>query len=131
MVLRTDFSDQSAWESVRDAIREPVRPFGGFPGDEFCASVEFVDDVAYQDITKEQLLGIVQDYDHSFIILVDQTTISLPEFPLLVVDLREEPGREFRAIPSQIGIVEANLSLANMDFHEFADFVDEDGVLAL
>ncbi|HLF89873.1 MAG TPA: hypothetical protein VI451_13065 [Anaerolineales bacterium] len=40
----------------------------------------------------------------------------------------EEYGREFRAIPSQIQGIENNLSIANMDFEEFADSVDEDGV---
>ena len=85
--------------------------------------------MAYQDATKEQLLRLVpKDYEHSFIILVDRTAISQPEFPLLIVDLYEEPGREFRAIPSQIQGIENNLSLANMDFAEFADSVSEDGV---
>jgi hypothetical protein len=121
LVLRTDFSNQSAWERICAAIREPV--------DDFHAYVEFVDDAAYQDMTKEQLLQLVpRDYAHSFIILVDRTAISLSESPLLIIDLYEEPGREFRAIPSQIQGIENNLSIANMDFYEFADSVDEDGV---
>lgn len=121
LVLRTDFSDQSAWERICAAIREPV--------DDFRAYVEFVDDVAYRNMTKEQLLQLVPiDYPHSFLILVDQTATSLPEFPLLIVDLYEEPGREFRAIPSQIQGIENNLSIANMDFREFADSADENGV---
>ena len=123
LVLRTDFSNQSAWEEIRAEIQKPVGIF------RFRANVEFVDDTAYQDITKEQLLQLVpEDYDHSFIMLVDQVTISHPEFPLLIVDLYDEPGREFRAIPSQIQGIENNLSIANMDFYEFAELVDEDGI---
>ena len=121
LVLRTDFSNQPAWERICAAIREPVEGFRAY--------VEFVDDAAYQDMTKEQLLRLVpRGYAHSFIILVDRTAISSPEFPLLVIDLYAEPGREFRAIPSQVQGIENNLSIANMDFYEFADSVDEDGV---
>ena len=40
----------------------------------------------------------------------------------------DEPGRTFRVIPSEMWSVENNLSIANMDFAEFADAVDEDGV---
>jgi len=123
LVLRTDFSDQPAWEAIRAEIQKPVGLF------QFRAYVEFVDDPIYQDLTKERLLQIVpKDYDHGFIVLVDQFSISHPESPLLVVDLYDEPGREFRAIPSQIQGIENNLSIANMDFYEFAELVDEDGV---
>ncbi len=123
LVLRTDFSNQVVWERIRAAIREPTSDFG------FRANVEFIDDVAYRDMTEDQLLRLVpQNYEHSFIILVDRTAISQPEFPLLIVDLYEEPGRGFRAIPSQIPGIENNLSIANMDFADFADAVGEDGV---
>jgi hypothetical protein len=37
-------------------------------------------------------------------------------------------GREFRTIPSKIQGIENNLSIANMDFEEFANTVDERGV---
>jgi hypothetical protein len=50
------------------------------------------------------------------------------ERPVLVVDLSQEPGRTFRVIPGQMWGVENNLSLANMEFSEFADNVDPDGV---
>ena len=39
-----------------------------------------------------------------------------------------EPGRAFRAIPSEVEPIVANLAIANMDFSEFADYADEDGV---
>jgi hypothetical protein len=50
------------------------------------------------------------------------------EHLLLVVDLYAERGREFRAEPSQIQGIENNLSIANMDFAEFADNCDPEGV---
>ena len=123
LVLRTDFSNQSAWEEIRAEIQKPVGIF------RFRANVEFIDDTAYQDITKEQLLQLVpEDYNHNLIMVVDQVAISHPELPLLIIDLYDEPGREFRAIPSQIQGIENNLSIANMGFYEFAELVDEDGI---
>jgi hypothetical protein len=48
--------------------------------------------------------------------------------PLLVIDLLEEPTREIRVIASEFWSIENNLSLANMDFDEFASAAREDGV---
>jgi hypothetical protein len=123
LIIRTDFSSQSRWDDICAEIRKPVGDYG------FLAYVEFLDDESYKDITKQQLLEQVpRDYPHTFIILVDQTAISDPESPLLILDLYAEPGREFRAGPSQVQGIQNNLSIANMDFAEFADNVDEDGV---
>jgi hypothetical protein len=123
LVLRTDFSDQVAWDKICAAIREPVGEF------HFLAYVDFLDRERYANITKEELLELLpNDYNHFFIIVVDQIAISDSEHPLLIVELFEKSGREFRAIPSQIQAIENNLSIANMDFDEFADSVDEDGV---
>ena len=63
-----------------------------------------------------------------FVFIVDRTTFTNPEQPVLVVDLCNELGRTFRIIPSEMWGVENNLSLSNMDFFEFADNVDADGV---
>ena len=63
-----------------------------------------------------------------FFFIVDKTTLSDKDQPVLVVDLQKEPGRTFRVIPSQMWAVENNLSLANMGFDEFADSVDADGI---
>lgn len=123
LVLRTDFSNQSAWERICADIQKPVGIF------RFRANVEFLDDVEYAGITKEQLLELIpENYSHSFIVLVDQMAISHPDHPLLVVDLYEKSGRELRAIPSRVQSIENNLSIANMDFEEFAEAVEEDGI---
>jgi hypothetical protein len=45
-----------------------------------------------------------------------------------VVDLYAEPGRTFRVVPRETWAVENNLSIANMDFAEFADRADPDGI---
>jgi hypothetical protein len=123
LILRTDFSNSSAWEAI---CKESQRPVGTF---RFRANIEFLDDVEYAGITKEQLLALVpESYNHTFIVIADPLAISHPDHPLLVIDLYGGSGNEFRAVPSQIQSIENNLSIANMDFEEFAEAVDEGGV---
>lgn len=120
-VVRTDFSDQGAWERVRDGISW-VTPDG------FGAVVSFVDDPAFAGLTVADLLeagtGLAA---HALLLVVDETTIRSAEHPVLVVDLRSR-ARSFRAVPHTIQEIENNLSTANMDWEEFADGVDADGV---
>jgi len=121
LVLRTDFSDAAAWEALCAAIREPVG--------EFKAYVDFVSDPEYDGMTTEQLLALIPHSSYrSFMFVVDRIALSHPDSPILVVDLYAEPGRIFRVIPSEMWGVENNLSIANMDFAEFADEADSDGV---
>lgn len=123
LVLRTDFSNQAAWEAIRSKIQKPVGLL------RFRANLEFLDDPAYAGITKNDLLGLIpENYDHTFIVVVDQTAVTRPGNPLLVVDLVEKSGNEFRADPTMLQSIENNLSIANMDFEEFAGHVDPDGV---
>lgn len=119
LVLRTDFSDQGAWKSICEAIREPQ--------DEYEAFVECLDDKEFADLTKDQLIKrLPEGYPHTFLIVVDKQAVTHPEHPILVLDVFEDPGREFRAIPSQIAPVENNLSNGSLDFEDFAEAVDED-----
>jgi len=119
-VLRTDYSDDGAWERLCAAIQAPA---------EFRANVSFVSDPAYQGLTVTQIADLLPaDFGHPFIFIADETAIRHSEHPVLVVDLNEEPGRTFRVVPSAMWSVENNLSIANMDFYEFADSVDADGV---
>jgi hypothetical protein len=119
LVLRTDFSTDSGWESVCEAISTPVG--------EFQAQLSCVSDPAFDGLTIERLLKLKHG-DHGYVFIVDHDTLAGPEKPVLVVDLEDDPGRRFRVVPSQMWSVENNLSLANMDFSEFAERVDEDGV---
>jgi hypothetical protein len=125
LVIRTDFSDPAGWDAVRSAIGEPVHD----PAGTFQAYVEFVSDPEYQGLTSAQALSILPSGLHSsFIFLVDRVSLSDPEHPILVVDLYDQPGRTFRVIPAEMWAVENNLSIANMDFDEFAGAVDQDGI---
>src|ERR1700730_6812291 len=120
VVIRTDFDNQQAWETICKLIRAPVHEFG----EPYYAYVEFLDDTEFRNLSKEELLARVPgDYNHTFLLVVDSIAISQPEFPILVIDVRIERGRSFRATPEQIQGIQNNLSIANMDFYEFADAV--------
>jgi hypothetical protein len=122
LLLRTDFSDNAAWVSLCEAVQQPNE-------DGFKAFVDCVSDPAFDGLTIEQLVALTRRGPYrSFAFLADRTTFTKPERPVLVVNLSREPGRTFRVIPREMWGVENNLSLANMDFHEFADDVDPDGV---
>ena len=121
LVVRTDFTDDAAWEALCRTILEPVGAFRPY--------VDFVNDPAYDGSTTEHLLAHVPHAStNTFMFIVDRTTLSLPHHPILVMDVDTEPGRTFRVLPSKLWSVDNNLSIANMDFAEFADAVDPDGV---
>ncbi|WP_406291585.1 DUF6924 domain-containing protein [Embleya sp. NBC_00896] len=123
-VLRTDFSASERWEAVRTAIDSPSMDAYGFVPD-----VEFVDDPDYRDLSTEQILALVPgSWAHPILVVFDRIAVASAEFPLLVIDLMAERGREMRVIAAELWSIEANLSISNMDFHEFADGADEDGV---
>ena len=121
LLVRTDFSDPSTWQKLITAVRTPADPF--------IFNMEIVDDRANSDATVEQLVkALPEAYPHSFMVVADSIAISQPEHPLLVVDLYGERGRQFRAVAAQIAPIDNNLSIANMDFEEFAELVDDAGV---
>ncbi|HZE32490.1 MAG TPA: hypothetical protein VE198_13760 [Actinoallomurus sp.] len=121
-VLRTDFSDEKAWESLLAAIATPNE-------DEFMAYVDFVEDPAHRDLTPEQILALVpEQFEHAILIVADRVALASPEMPLLVIDLWEERGRGLRVVVEELWSIENNLSISNMDFVEFADAAGEDGV---
>lgn len=123
MVLRTDFSDEAAWQALCVAIETPT------PDEGFQARVEYINDRDFEGISVETALAnLSADWSHTFLFIVDHEAIANPEHPILVVDLYDERGRIFRVIPTEMWGVENNLSIANMDFTEFADSADADGV---
>ena len=122
LLLRTDFTDEAAWTALCEAAQEE--------SDEgFQARVDCISDLAYDGLTVKQLVALApKGGDHSFAFVVDRISLTNPEHPVLVVDLYHEPGRTFRVIPSEMWAIENNLAISNMDFFDFADNVDADGI---
>jgi hypothetical protein len=139
-VIRTDFSDGNQWHKVRELI-SAAQEESGF---EFFAHVKFVSLENYRDKdVRDLVVSLPDNYPFHFCFVVDRECIVNQDHRVLVVgfypsDLqsyrrppRETPTREiktFRALPSQIQSIENNLSIANMDFEEFASKADKDGV---
>ena len=122
LLLRTDFSDDAAWAALCDAAQAQSE-------EGFQARLECISDRAYDGLTIDQLAALARTNDDlGYIFLADRVALTNPEQPILVVDLYDEPGRTFRVIPREMWGVENNLSLANMDYSDFADNVDRDGV---
>ena len=119
-VLRTDFSDQAAWDAIRKEVMQPV--------DGFYANVDFIDDPEFANVSRDELMKLIpRNMRHSFIVVADKSSMS-GEHLLHVIDLLAEQGREFRAEPSRVQSIENNLSIANMDFADFAENCDPEGV---
>ena len=95
LLIRTDFSDETAWKKLNAAVSEPSDPF--------IFNMEIVDDPANSEATVEQLMeALPDDYPHSFIVVADHAAVSQPDYPLLVVDLVGERGRQFRAVATAV-----------------------------
>jgi hypothetical protein len=120
LVLRVDFSDDAAWGALQMSINQPDQD----------PSATYISDPAYAGASIQALID--QDsrdepYHLRYLFIADGVTMRNEEHPLLAVDLREQPGRTFRVPPRWYADVSANLALANMDFHEFADAADPSG----
>ena len=72
--------------------------------------------------------GIPDLAAYGCVFVADATAMSAAEHHLLVLDPANPDGQTFRVIPSEAWGVENNLAIANMDYSEFADAADPDGV---
>ncbi len=121
-VIRTDFTDEATWKKIQKNVAA-TNPMG------FSAHVQFVDDRQYSGLTGQELLQRFPGLDeYGCVLVADAMAMSTAEHHLLVLDPSNPEGETFRVIPSEAWGVENNLSLANMDYSEFADSADPDGV---
>ncbi|MEU4713106.1 hypothetical protein AB0F73_05510 [Micromonospora purpureochromogenes] len=118
--MRTDFSDDAGWDVLKAAIDSRD-----------ATGATYVSDPMYAGITVQELVDMdaaASDDDKlTYLFLADAMTMTDDEHPLLAVDLYTEPGRTFRLPPRWYADVSANLTIANLDFDEFADVSDETG----
>lgn len=120
-LVRTDFSDDRAWERVIEAVSQP-----SVHG--FLANLSPVNDHRYDNADPVELAKEADaNTNLSLLIIADSRTMNEPQMPLLCVD-PIPPDGQFRCIPAELWGVENNVSLANMDFGEFASAVEADGI---
>ncbi|GAB04767.1 hypothetical protein GOAMR_21_00175 [Gordonia amarae NBRC 15530] len=129
LLIRTDFTDDQRWREVALAATASVDSGDEFP---FQANLTCIDNPDNAGLTPEQLRARIGDDPPSFAFLADTVTMTDPEMPIIALDCGDpeydEPGRTFRIIPSEMWGIENNLSIANMDFRDFADSAADDGV---
>jgi hypothetical protein len=122
LLVRTDFTDSAAWQRVRSAVRtESV--------DGFLAYLTIVDDRVFDGASSEDLreAAVVGENHPPVLFIVDHAALGAGH-PIQVVNLRGKSRPSFRCIARELWSVENNLSIANMDWEEFADRADTDGV---
>ena len=120
LVIRTEFSDDAAWDRLCRAIRTPSP-------DGFLANVECVSDRGQEGATTDALVSNAPD-SHRLVFAADRITLTHPEQPILAVYLCATPFLTVRVIPSELWGIENNISLGNMDFEEFVSNADADGI---
>lgn len=124
LLVRTDYSDDVAWDAVVDAV-QAVYPSDDF--DRMGTAFDPVESPELEGLDPGALLELPRAGHLSAIAVADARAMT--DHTLLFVDFNEygEPGRTFRAIREQVEAIVANLSIANMDFAEFADNTGPDG----
>jgi hypothetical protein len=128
-IVRTDFSDDDAWESAWRDITAPRE----YWDDEVVLYATLVAEREFENWSGEELAALLTAHstNHTLVFGVDAVTLASEEHPVLVVEV-PSPGerpRSFRATPYALLDVEIQLSNANMDWETFSDSVDSDGVL--
>ncbi|WP_239148935.1 hypothetical protein [Streptomyces sp. SID12501] len=137
LVVRTDYADEAAWQAVAAELAQAWGDDG-----EFEAYVHLVDDPAWAGLRPDEVLNQVRrDENLSVVFVADRVTMHSPHRALLALDIAEHedldplyygviidspPPREFRTVPAGVHDVHANLSIANMDFAEFAEAASAD-----
>ncbi|MEV4141293.1 hypothetical protein AB0J72_55150 [Dactylosporangium sp. NPDC049742] len=126
-VVRADFGENVVWERVKVEIAEPTE-------EGFGADVEFVEDRTLNGLSEAVIANSYpHDYPHRYrhpvLFVVDTIAASTSGHPVLVINLNAWVDAEpFRALARQVQSIQNNLSLANMDYLEFARSTDADGI---
>jgi hypothetical protein len=119
LLVRTDFTSDDAWQQVSTGAQKENE-------DGFRAYIEPISDTAFDGLSWEEVKAANDDPLACVVFIVDSTTITAADHPILVVDLGEDHP-PFRCIPSWLHSVENTLGIANMDWEDFVDVLDGSG----
>jgi hypothetical protein len=126
LFVRTDYSDNLAWQAALSAATA-VYDMDDF--ERMGALLRPVESPVLSNLEPEELIALAREGYLSQIAVADPQTMR--DQTVLLVDFNElngQVGRTFRSIPPEVEPIVANLSLANMDFAEFADNTNPDGI---
>lgn len=149
-LIRTEFSDDAAWARVVEAVAARVifsEPDPEVPGDDggYAPYIKPIDDPAFARLDAPALADAWHPHREEargYVLLADAQSMrevaAGEELTVVYVDLYAEDGdrevgwiygHSFRCVTGEVASVESNLSIANMDFSDFADYARErDGV---
>jgi hypothetical protein len=123
LLVRTYFGDEAGWDALRAVIDE-----GSQEG--FFANVHYVDDRHFDGFSVEELEAAHPQRERGWDVLyvADEQAITHPVHPLLVVRVGSTEELPFRCRADLLHEVDANLSLANLDWDDFRDQSNESRV---
>jgi hypothetical protein len=98
-------------------------------------AVSPIEDRQYEGLDTQELVELAaplfEQDEHATLLVVDETTITAAEHPVLIIELEDtavgelaeaegERTRSFRARACAVAEVDANLSIAHLDWEDFA-----------
>ena len=87
-----------------------------------------VDDRAFDGRDGSEIaLALANSSDHAVVFVADAQAMTVADPSILCLDLLAL-GETVRTIPGELWSIENNISIANMDFAEFTEAADRDGV---
>ncbi|MFE8950682.1 DUF6924 domain-containing protein [Streptomyces sp. NPDC007856] len=117
-LLRTDFTDDEAWQALLDEVGEDW--------------VTVMADPSHRDLSVPELTALVSDSRrYPVLVVADRVTFSSDEHSLLLIDVQEKPGRTFRAVPDAFQSAIGNLAIQNQSFDDYLNSLDDSGVYRL
>ena len=120
LLVRTDYTDDAAWEKLVIDANKPYGPDG------FSAYFSCISDEAFDGLSAVDLERV--DGDAQVVFAADRFSMVGDERTLVVVGRQQDAGRSFRVPLREAWGPENNLRLANMDFADFSRATDPDGV---
>jgi hypothetical protein len=94
LLVRTDFSDDLAWELIADEAQRENQ-------DGFRAYVEPINDPSFGDAGWEAVKAAIPSNDNGAAVLFVADALASPDRPILVVDLVAS-RTPFRSLPSEL-----------------------------
>ena len=122
LLVRTDFNDDVAWEATKAAALAEN-------DDGFRAYVHVVDDATLGEATWQDLRRATRALEHraAVLFIVDRAALA-GDHPIQVVDVSSDSRPPFRCVASELWGVDNNVNAATMDWEDYADNVESDGI---
>ncbi len=122
LLVRTDFSNDAKWKELCDSI------LNSYPAQFKAICPFFLNDSSYEKLDLGLLKSLIpEDWNHSFLFIVDEKTMSHTSHPILCVNMFKS-GAIFRLTPKAMLDVDSNLSTVNVDFEDFMRDTDAEGI---